>query len=134
MIPIPLWSRLPATALIAANLVVALITLLRGWGFYEIIIVYWCEAVIIGGFNMARMCMVGRAGEPFGKWIDAGNVGTRLFLVMAALAAGLVAAALLPALDTSAVFGVAIVLVKLAADLVMHMLEHAWLARTKVAA
>ena len=126
MIPIPLWSRLPATALIAANLVVALITLLRGWGFYEIIIVYWCEAVIIGGFNMARMCIVGRAGEPFGKWIDAGNVGTRLFLVMAA--------ALLPALDTSAVFGVAIVLVKLAADLVMHMLEHAWLARTKVAA
>ena len=229
MIPIPLWSRLPATALIAANLVVALITLLRGWGFYEIIIVYWCEAVIIGGFNMARMGMVGLAGEPFGKWIDAGNVGTRLFLVvvvlgffavkfggfalamgllvaavpaflqhaqdgapreiwhglravgggvaiaaaalfishgisfvmnfllrheyektnllvllfwpyvrmslvMAALAAGLVAAALLPALDTSTVFGVAIVLVKLAADLVMHMLEHAWLARNKPAA
>ena len=41
MIPVPaqLWSRLPATALIAANLAVAAITLWRGWGFYEIIIV-----------------------------------------------------------------------------------------------
>ena len=40
--------RLPATALIAANLVVAVVTLYRGWGFYEIIIVYWFEALIIG--------------------------------------------------------------------------------------
>ena len=51
MIPVTslAWTRLPATALIAANLVVAAITLFRGWGYYEIIIVYWCEAMIIGG-------------------------------------------------------------------------------------
>lgn len=226
MIPVTslLWSRLPATALIAANLVVAAVTLFHGWGFYEIIIVYWCEAVIIGGYNMARMVMVGLAGEPFGKVIDAGSLPTRLFLlvmalgffavkfggfalatgmlvaavpaflahahdaatseirhglravagavaiavivlfishgisfvmnylvrreyentnllvllfwpyvrmslVAAALGAGLVIAALIPALDTSTTFGVAVVLVKTAADLVMHQVEHARLAR-----
>ena len=231
MIPVPffLWSRLPATALIAANLVVAAVTLLRGWGYYEIIIVYWCEAIIIGGYNMARMVVLALAGEPFGKWIDAGGVGNRLILlvfvlgffvakfggfalgmgllvamvpaflgqahdagareiwhglravgggvaiaaavlfvshgisfvmnylvrreyentnllvllfwpyvrmslVVAVLAAGLVAAALFPALDTSTTFGVVIVLVKLAADLLMHRIEHAWLARKNAAA
>ena len=230
MIPVPaqLWSRLPATALIAANLAVAAITLWRGWGFYEIIIVYWCEAVIIGGYNFARMCMVGLAGRPFGKSIDMGP-GSRLFLVivvlgffvvkfggfaltmgflvaavpaflqhaqdaagheiwkglravgsgvaiavavlvishgisfvmnfllrreyenanllvllfwpyvrmslvMFTLAAGLVAAKLVSSLDTSTTFGVVIVLVKLAADLLMHLVEHAWLVRGKSAA
>ena len=220
--------RLPAAALIAANLVVAAVTLYRGWGYYEIIIVYWFEAMIIGGYNVARMIMVGLAGNPFGKLIDAGDVVTRLFLlvialgffvvkfggfalgtgllvaavpaflgqvheagareiwhglhavaggvaigiavlfishgisfvmnylvrreyenanlfvllfwpyvrmslVLTALAAGLVFAALIPALDTSSVFGVAVVLVKTAADLVMHQVEHAWLARKTAA-
>jgi uncharacterized protein DUF6498 len=230
MIPVTsFWSHLPATVLIAANLVVAAVTLLRGWGFYEIIIVYWCEAMIIGGYNMARMVMVGLAGEPFGKMIDAGSLPTRLFvlflalgffaakfggfalatgmlvaavpaflaqahdaaaneiwhglravaggvaiavivlfishgisfvmnylvrreyenanllvlmfwpyvrmsLVVTALAAGLMAAKLFPALDTSTAFGVVIVLVKTAADLVMHQVEHAWLARKSAVA
>ncbi|MEO7725761.1 MAG: DUF6498-containing protein [Burkholderiales bacterium] len=229
MIYLPSWRRVPATALIAANLVVAVITLLRGWGYYEIIIVYWCEAVIIGGFNFARMCMVGLAGEPFGRWVGADDLTTRFFLVllvlgfyivkfggfaltmglliaavpaflahagdtgtreiwhglravgggvamavaalfishgisfvvnfllgreyananllvllfwpyvrmslvMVTLAAGLVAAALFPALDASATFGVAIVLIKLAADLIMHTIEHNSFSRTKVAA
>jgi hypothetical protein len=230
MIPVTslAWTRLPATALITANLVVAAITLFRGWGYYEIIIVYWCEAMIIGGYNMARMVMVGLAGAPFGRWIDAGNLPTRLFLLMmvlgffvvkfggfalatgllvaavpaflgeahdagtseiwhglravaggvvipvavlfishgvsfvmnylvrreyentnlvvllfwpyvrmslvvTALAAGLVAAKLFPALDTSTAFGVAVVLVKTAADLLMHQIEHAWLARKPAA-
>ena len=223
-----MWGRLPATALIAANLVVAAVTLFRGWGFYEIIIVYWCEVIIIGGYNMARMVMVGLAGEPFGKWVDVGGVGNRLVLlifvlgffvvkfggfalgmgllvamvpaflgqahdagareiwhglravaggvaiavmvlfishgisfvmnylvrreyektnllvlmfwpyvrmslVVMALAAGLVAAKLFPALDTSTTFGVVIVLVKLAADLLLHQIEHAWLARKSAA-
>ena len=230
MIPVTslMWPRLPATLLIAANLAVAAITLFRGWGFYEIIIVYWCEAMIIGGYTVARMIMVGLAGAPFGKWIDAGNVPTRLFLlvvalgffavkfggfalgtgllvaavpaflgqahdagtreiwhglravasgvaiasvvlfishgvsfvmnfmlrreyentnlivlmfwpyvrmslVSAVLAAGLLVAAFIPALDTSATFGVAIVAVKTAADLLMHQIEHAWLARKPAA-
>ena len=219
---------MPATALIAANLVVAAVTLYRGWGFYEIIIVYWFEAMIIGGYNVARMILVGLAGHPFGKSIDAGDFPTGLFLlvivlgffvvkfggfalatgllvaavpaflgqahdagardiwhglravaggvaigivvlfishgisfvmnylvrreyenanmfvllfwpyvrmslVMTALAAGLVIAALIPALDTSSAFGVAVVLVKTAADLVMHQVEHAMLARKTTA-
>jgi hypothetical protein len=221
--------RLPTVALIAANLVVAALALSRAWGFYEIIIVYWCEALIIGAFNMARMVVVGLVGKPFGDAIDAGNPPTRGFLlaaalvffvvkfggfafglgflimavpaflghvhgtetrgiwrglqavgggvgmaivallishgmsfvmnfmarreyrntnllvllfwpyarmslVMVALAAGLVAAALVPALDTSVPFGVAVVLVKLAADLVMHRIEHASFGRSSTAA
>jgi H+/Cl- antiporter ClcA len=58
----------------------------------------------------------------------------RMSLVVMALAAGLVLAALIPALDTSATFGVAVVLVKTAADLVMHQIEHAWLAHKTTAA
>lgn len=226
MLPLPtLFSyRLPAGALLAANLVVALIVLARGWGYYEIMLVYWCEAVIIGGFNVARMIVVGLAGDPFGKWVDVGNVGARLFLtvvaigffiakfgafalgmgvlvvylpeflshsrgtggvdiwhglravgggvakaaavllashaisfvmnflwrgeyrntnmlglifwpyirmslVMATLAIGVIAAALVPALDASTTFGIAIVVCKTAADLVMHYAEHARLSR-----
>ena len=225
MIPVTalFGTRLPATALIAANLVVAAVTLFRGWGFYEIILVYWCEAIIIGGYNVPRMVLVGLAGEPFGKWIDAGNFGARVFLLLmvlafyavkfggfalgtgmlvaavpaflshsndgssaiwhglhavgggvalavavlfvshgissvmnylvrreyentnliallfwpyvrmslvaAVLAAGLIVAALMPAFDTSTIFGVVIVLVKTAADLAMHRIEHAWLSR-----
>lgn len=221
-------SRMPVSALIAANLLVAAATLYRGWGFYEIIIVYWFEAVIIGGYNMARMVVTALAGKPFGNQIDAGSLPTRFFwllivlgffvvkfggfalgtgllvagvpaflgqthdggareiwhglravggsvaaavavlfishgisflmnflvrreyenanllvllfwpyvrmsLVMAALAAGLVAAAQVPALDTSTTFGVALVLVKLTADVIMHQIEHAWLAHKKAA-
>ena len=226
MIPVTslMWPRLPATALIAANLAVAAITLFRGWGFYEVMLVYWCEAMIIGAFTVARMIVVGLAGEPFGKWVDVGSVPTRLFvlvvvlgffalkfggfalgtgmlvaavpaflahahdggmreiwhglravaggvaiafvvlfishgvsfvmnfllrreyentnlivlmfwpyvrmsLVGAVLAAGLLVAAFIPALDTSATFGAVIVAVKTAADLLMHQIEHAWLAR-----
>jgi len=110
------WTRLPATALIAANLVVAAVTLYRGWGFYEIIIVYWCEALIIGGYNVAKLIMVGLAGHPFGKSIDAGDFLTRLFLLVIvlgffvvkfggfALATGLLAAAV-PAFLGQARFG-----------------------------
>lgn len=221
MLPIPtLFShRLPAGALLLANLVVAGITLARGWGFYEIMLVYWCEAVIIGGFNVARMVVVALAGEPFGKWVEPDGIGTRIFLaifalgffivkfgafalglgflvvslpallshahgsevhdifhglkavgggvlkaaavlfvshaisfvmnflwrgeyknagmiglifwpyirmslVMVTLALGIVAAALMPVLDTSVTFGVVIVAVKTLADLVMHYAEH----------
>jgi len=58
----------------------------------------------------------------------------RMSLVVAAQAAGLVLAALFPALDTSLTFGVAVVLVKTAADYVMHLVEHALFSRKTAAA
>jgi hypothetical protein len=58
----------------------------------------------------------------------------RMSLVATVLGAGLIIAALMPAVDTSTTFGVAIVLVKTAADLFMHGIEHAWLSRQRVAA
>ena len=48
----------------------------------------------------------------------------RMWLVMVALGAGLVAAALLPAAAATGAFAAAVILVKTAADLVMHRLEH----------
>lgn len=212
-------NRLPATTLIVANLAVGAITLSSSWGFYELMLVYWCEALIIGAFNVARMVVVGLAGQPFGTRIEADwparfvlslmaagffimkfgafalglgvlvamvpehlahdhattgnhiwhglnavakgvavatvllfvshaisfvmnflvrgeyrntNLLTLLFwpyvrmsLVMVTLATGLAAAAALPFLNTSTVFGLVIVIVKTAADLVMHKAEHA---------
>ena len=212
-------NRLPATTLIVANLAVGAITLSGQWGFYELMIVYWLEALVIGGFNVVRMGIVGLAGQPFGRWIEAdwparlvlslmtagffvmkfgafalglgaliamvpeflaheqGTTGNhiwhginavgkgvaiaaillfvshamsfvmnfivrgeyrntnlltllfwpyvRMSHVMITLAAGLVIAAGIPFLNTSTVFGLVIVIVKTAADLVMHKVEHA---------
>jgi len=209
-----------ATALVLANLVIVLLALLRAWGFYELILVYWCEALVVGAYTIARMVAVGLDGEPLGKWVAVEGALNRLFvlalalglflvkfggfalglgllvalvpaflssdpdakgmqvlraldavgpgvavavaalalshgisfvmnflrrgefrrtnllvllflpyvrmsLVMVTLAAGIVAAALLPSFAASAVFGIVVALVKTGADLVMHRLEHA---------
>ncbi|MDH5235027.1 MAG: DUF6498-containing protein [Gemmatimonadota bacterium] len=79
----PSW--LPTVALVAANLVVVALTLFSAWGFYQLILVYWCEALIIGAFNMARMVAVGLLGEPLGRWVGVANVPSRVLLLALAL-------------------------------------------------
>jgi hypothetical protein len=57
-------------ALILANLVVALEALRHDWGYYETIMIYWCEGLIIGGYNVLRLLVVGLFGaQPFGAWV-----------------------------------------------------------------
>ncbi|MDH3497904.1 MAG: DUF6498-containing protein [Gemmatimonadota bacterium] len=69
--PVPIPSRLGLAALVVANLAVALLTVLRGWGYYETLLVYWLEAVVIGGYNVLRLLVVGLVGEqPFGAWLS----------------------------------------------------------------
>jgi hypothetical protein len=79
-------SRLVLAALIAANLVVAVQALRWGWGYYELLLIYWCEALVIGGYNVLRMMVVGLFGDqPFGAWLSrwAGfSFGSRLLLSM----------------------------------------------------
>ena len=65
----PQWFGL--TALVVANLLVALQAVLRGWGYYETLLVYWLEAVTIGAYNVLRLLVVGLFGQrPFGAWLS----------------------------------------------------------------
>jgi len=76
--------RLGFAALVAANLLIALQAVLRDWGYYETLLIYWLEAVVIGGYNVLRLFVVGLFGEqPFGAWISRwvgfSSWGSRLF-------------------------------------------------------
>jgi hypothetical protein len=33
------------------------------WGYYETLLIYWCEALIIGAYNLLRLLVVGLASE-----------------------------------------------------------------------
>jgi Family of unknown function (DUF6498) len=57
-------------ALIIANLFVALQTLRHEWGYYETILIFWVEVVILGSFNVLRLMVVGVFGAtPLGSWV-----------------------------------------------------------------
>lgn len=56
--------------LIAANLLVAVQALDGQWGYQRLVMVYWFEALVVGGLNALRMLVVGLASErPFGEWL-----------------------------------------------------------------
>jgi hypothetical protein len=54
-------SRAGLITLVVANLVVALQTLRHEWGYYETLLIYWTEAVILGAYNVLRLILVGVA-------------------------------------------------------------------------
>ncbi|HET6837846.1 MAG TPA: DUF6498-containing protein [Gemmatimonadales bacterium] len=71
-------SRTGLAALVVANLFVALQTLRHDWGYYEAMLVFWTEVVILGGFNVLRLLIVGVFGaQPLGswaaRWVDLGS-------------------------------------------------------------
>jgi Family of unknown function (DUF6498) len=71
-------SRTGLAALIVANLFVALQTLRQEWGYYETLLIYWTEVVILGAYNVLRLMVVGVFGaEPLAawvaKWVDLGS-------------------------------------------------------------
>jgi hypothetical protein len=82
--PRPLGAGL--AALVAANLAVALLAVLREWGYYETLLIYWLEAVVIGGYNVLRLLVVGLRGEqPLGAWLSRSvgmTPGARLFVTL----------------------------------------------------
>ena len=102
--------RLSIAALVVANLLVAILALRHEWGYYELILVFWSEAVVLGLYNVLRMLIVGFAGEaPLGetvsRWVEASTgfrilatfVGTGFFAFKFgtfALCVGLLAATL----------------------------------------
>ena len=80
-------SRSAIAALILANLLVAVQAVRGGWGYYETLLIYWCEALIIGAYNVVRLLLVGvlgRAplGATIGQWVDLGPWYNRLFLTV----------------------------------------------------
>ena len=78
-------DRVGLIALVVANLFVALQALRHEWGFYEVMLVYWSEVAILGGYNVLRMIVVGVLGAaPLGawaaRWVDLGSPLNRLGL------------------------------------------------------
>lgn len=71
----------PSTAvLIAANLLVVVLALSQRWGYYSLILVCWFEAMIIGAYGLARMCVACWFGDPLGKRIGMADRGSRFML------------------------------------------------------
>jgi hypothetical protein len=71
-------SRTGLVTLVVANLFVALQTLRHEWGYYETLLIYWTEVVILGGYNVLRLMVVGVFGAaPLGtrlaRWVDLGS-------------------------------------------------------------
>jgi hypothetical protein len=80
-------SRTGLITLIVANLFVALQTLRHEWGYYETLLIYWSEVVILGGYNVLRLMVVGVFGAaPLGtwaaRWVDLGSVLNRFFFTV----------------------------------------------------
>jgi hypothetical protein len=80
-------SRTGLITLVVANLVVALQTLRHEWGYYETLLIYWTEAVILGAYNVLRLMVVGVFGvAPLGawaaKWVDLGSTFNRLMFTV----------------------------------------------------
>ncbi len=80
-------SRAALVALLAANLFVAWQTFRHDWGYDDTMLIYWCEVMILGFYNVLRMFIAGVAGAaPLGSWasswIDLGSVFNRLLLTL----------------------------------------------------
>lgn len=79
-------SRLAATALAVANLVVLAVAGFQKWGYEFLLATVWWETVIIGFYNVGRILIVCLFGDPLGKKIGFANAGARL--VFALIVAG----------------------------------------------
>jgi hypothetical protein len=78
-------SRPALVALVIANACVAFQTVRHEWGYYEVMLIYWVEVIILGCYNVLRMLVVGVAGAaPLGawaaRWVDLGSTLNRLAL------------------------------------------------------
>lgn len=78
-------SRSALVALVIANALVAFQTFRHEWGYYEVMLIYWVEVVIVGCYNVLRMLVVGVVGAaPLGawaaRWVDPGSALNRLAL------------------------------------------------------
>jgi hypothetical protein len=70
--------KLAAGALVAANLLVAVLAILQDWGYYFAVLVFWWEAVIVGVYNLLRMFVAFLLGDPVGRRIGFSDVGSRI--------------------------------------------------------
>jgi hypothetical protein len=80
-------SAIGLAALVLANLVVALQTVRHEWGYYETLLIFWTEVVVLGGYNVLRMLVVGVFGaRPLGSWaaqyVDPGSRFSRLIFTL----------------------------------------------------
>lgn len=73
-----LWRDPPALLLLAFNLAPAVCVLLFGWSAGILLLVYWFENIVIGGFNALKMIISGVVAGPVG--IGAAALATPFFI------------------------------------------------------
>ena len=74
--------RRPAAGLgLLANAAAAAGVLFFGLGWYELLLVYYVEILLVGGYNVLRIFVAGVAGEPLGRFVDHSNRLTVLVLL-----------------------------------------------------
>ncbi len=66
-----------ALSLVVANLLVVAVALYGDWAYYAVLIAFWIELLIIGGFNVLRILTVFSAGDPLGPRVGM-SAGSRL--------------------------------------------------------
>lgn len=79
-------GRTSLAALIIANLFVALQTLRHEWGYYETLLIYWSEVVILGAYNVLRLLL------PAMLRLDGEGGGANIHRALVAAGPGLLAA------------------------------------------
>ena len=71
-------SRVSAAALLVANLVVLAGTWRDGWGWADLLAIYWAETIIIGATNMLKMFVWALFRKPLNDLDDLRQAGTRV--------------------------------------------------------
>ena len=77
-------SRIAVIALVAANLIVAASVLRHPWGYYQLLLIYWCETILIALEGAASALVTFLFGETARK-LETGGGLHRLFSAAALL-------------------------------------------------
>jgi hypothetical protein len=79
-----LADRTALVALLVANVFVGGLMLIFGAGGFELLVVYWCETIIIGMFALVKLAVAAIIGDPFGNPVAEVSRGGTLLLALIA--------------------------------------------------
>jgi hypothetical protein len=60
-------------ALVISNMAILVMAVFYQWSYYAPLLLFWCETIIIGLYNVVKMFVVAITGDPFGRWAEFGN-------------------------------------------------------------
>jgi hypothetical protein len=103
-------GRSSALALIAANVMVGLLAAVFGWNCAEMLLVFWLEGLVIGGFHAMKLFVVMLLSEePFGRdldrWVGFKSIFSRIFYAFVGVNAFIVSFAVVAVIAYVITFG-----------------------------